>query len=34
MSILYGAHIPFVALFLLFVICLLLANWNKRRRTP
>jgi hypothetical protein len=34
MRILYAAHAPFVVLFLLFVICLVLANWTKRRRLP
>jgi hypothetical protein len=33
MKILYATHVPFVVLFLLFVVCLILANWRKRRRS-
>lgn len=34
MRILYALHGPFVVLFLLFVISLVLANRTKRRRLP
>jgi hypothetical protein len=34
MKMLYGAHTPFVVLFLLFVAGFVAANWTSRRRTP